>query len=169
MGEKRISGFFSPDETIIYSCKEMGKRRQARELALQVLFHMEFNVGDPDEVFQLICECFAPPKMIRPFSKDLVLGVWEKKEELDRLISVSSKHWKLGRMSHVDRNILRVGLFEMLYKKDIPPKVSIDEAVELGKKFGTDESGAFINGILDHVYNTIKEESSVEKEEKLPA
>ena len=131
----------------------MGKRRRARELAIQVLFHLEFSPGDQNDSFDLICEHFSPPGDIRSFSQELVRGIYGKKKELDRLIRESSKHWRLERMSHVDRNILRLAVFEILHIEDIPPKVSIDEAVELGKKYGTEESGAFINGILDYIYN----------------
>ena len=139
----------------------MGKRRQARALTVQVLFHMEFSPGDPDEGFRLISESFDSPPEIRTFSRQLVLGIWENREKLDKLITQSSKNWRLERMSHTDRNILRVGVFEMLFMNDIPPKVSIDEAVELGKKFGTEESGAFINGILDNIYNQLKRDGSL--------
>lgn len=141
----------------------MGKRRRARELAIKVLFHMEFTPGDPDEVFQLICENFDPSRSVMPFSRELVLGVCKNEEALDRLISRSSKHWRLERMSRVDKIILRMGVSEFLYMKDIPPKVSIDEAVELGKKYGTEDSGAFINGVLDNIYNSLKKEGAVEK------
>ena len=134
----------------------MGKRRRARELAVQVLFHMEYNPGDPDAGFKLICENFRPSKAVRAFSRELVRGVLGKREELDGLIKRSSKNWRLERMSPVDRNILRVAVFEILYLQDIPPKVSIDEGVELGKKFGTEESGSFINGILDHIFNSMQ-------------
>jgi transcription antitermination factor NusB len=130
----------------------MGRRRRARELALQVLFHMEFNSEDGNEAFDLVCESFAPPEDIRAFSRLLVLGVWEKKDELDALIGRSSINWRLERMSRVDKSILRLAAYEILYMKDIPPKVSIDEAVELGKKYGTEDSGAFINGVLDKIY-----------------
>jgi len=133
----------------------MGKRRQARELALKVLFHMEFNPGDPEEVFHLICENFGSPGSTIPFSRELVLGVCKNKEDVDRLIRRSSENWRLERMSYVDRCILRLGVFEILFMEDIPPKVSIDEAVELGKKYGTEDSGAFINGILDNIYNKL--------------
>lgn len=136
----------------------MGKRRQARELAIQVLFHLEFCPGDPEEGFELVCKSFSPPKEIRAFSKQLVLGIWEHREALDRTIGNSSLNWRLERMSHVDRNILRIGAYEIMYMGDIPPKVSIDEAVEMGKKYGTEESGAFINGILDNIYDGIKGE-----------
>jgi transcription antitermination factor NusB len=139
----------------------MGKRRRARELAIQVLFHLEYNPGDPEESFATICKSFLPPKEVRSFSKDLVLGVWKNKEDLDRLIGRASKNWRIERMSRVDRNILRIAVFEVVYMGEIPPKVSIDEAVELGKKYGSEESGAFINGVLDHIYNQLgaKEEA----------
>jgi transcription antitermination factor NusB len=134
----------------------MGKRRRARELAIQVLFHMEYNPGDPGESFDRVCESFGPPKEVRAYSREVVLGVWENKADLDRLIRRSSKNWRVERMSRVDRNILRMAIYEVVYRKDVPPKVSIDEAVELGKRYGTEESGAFINGILDHIYNALK-------------
>jgi transcription antitermination factor NusB len=139
----------------------MGKRRQARVLTVQVLFHMEFNPGDPEEGFDLISENFESPEEIREFARHLVLGIWAKRVELDALISRSSRNWRLERMSHVDRNVLRLGTFEMLFMKDIPPKVSIDEAVELGKKFGSEESGAFINGVLDNIFNQLKREGAL--------
>jgi transcription antitermination factor NusB len=141
----------------------LGNRRKARELAIQVLFHMEFNPGDPGETFELVCAHFHSPLSIREFSKKLVCGVWENKEYLDRRLRQASKNWRLERMSRVDRSILRLGAFEVLFMEDIPPKVSIDEAVELGKKYGTEESGAFINGILDNIFN----ESRLEKNESL--
>ena len=141
----------------------MGKRRRARELAIKVLFHMEFTPGDPDGVFQLICENFDSSRSVMPFSRELVLGVCKNADTLDRLISRSSKHWRLERMSRIDKIILRMGVSEFLYMNDIPPKVTIDEAVELGKKYGTDDSGAFINGVLDNIYNSLKKEGVVEK------
>ena len=87
----------------------------------------------------------------RPFAESLVQGVDSHRSEIDGLIVSASEHWRLERMSIVDRNILRIALYEMLYCADIPPKVSINEAIDLGKTFGTEESGAFINGILDHI------------------
>lgn len=127
-------------------------------LTIQVLFHMEYSPDSPEESFQLVSESFDSPAGILDFSRDLVLGIWKNREDLDKLIRQASKNWRLERMSRVDRNILRVGVFEILFMKDIPPKVSIDEAVELGKKFGTEESGAFINGILDNIYNKLTQE-----------
>jgi transcription antitermination factor NusB len=133
----------------------MGKRRRARELAIQVLFHLDFNVDDPNKVFDLICENFNSQRSIRPFSRQLVLGVCEKMKELDGLIRQASKNWKLERMPRLDKCILRLATFEILFIEDIPPKVSIDEAVEIGKKFGSNDSGSFINGVLDNIYNTL--------------
>jgi transcription antitermination factor NusB len=141
----------------------MGKRRRARELATQVLFHMEYAPGDPGESFERVCESFSPPKEVRAYAREVVVGVWENRAELDRLIRGSSKNWRVERMCRVDRNILRIAIYEVLYRKDVPPKVSIDEAVELGKRYGTEESGAFINGILDHIYNQLKAEGVVDQ------
>jgi len=133
----------------------MGKRRRARELAVQVLHHLEYTPGNPEDSFDTVCKSFLPPREIRPFAKDLVLGVWRNKEDLDKLISRASKNWRIERMSRVDRNILRIAVYEVMYMGDIPPKVSIDEAVELGKRFGAEDSGAFVNGVLDYIYNTL--------------
>ena len=130
----------------------MGNRRKARELVTQVLFHMEYSPDDPEKSFELICNNFNAPRSLRLFAMELIKGIWEKKDQIDRIIQKSSKNWKMGRMSKVDRSILRLSVYEMFFLDDIPPKVSIDEAVELGKRFGTEESGAFINGILDNVY-----------------
>ena len=132
-------------------------------MAIKVLFHLEFTPGTPEDVFELICENFGSSKSIRSFSKELVLGVCAKREELDQLISSASEHWRLERMSRVDRTILRLGAFEILVMKDIPPKVSIDEAVELGKMYGTEESGSFINGVLDNIYNNLKQKDVLQK------
>ncbi|MBW2021733.1 MAG: transcription antitermination factor NusB [Deltaproteobacteria bacterium] len=132
----------------------MGKRRRARELAVKVLFHMEYNNGDPEKAFDLVCQHFGAPHSVRGFSRDLVEGVVEHRQEVDARIRKASKNWRLERMSRVDRSVLRLATYEIVFRDDIPPKVSIDEAVELGKKFGSADSAAFINGILDNIYNT---------------
>ncbi|MBU1904701.1 MAG: transcription antitermination factor NusB [Proteobacteria bacterium] len=140
----------------------MGERRRARELAVQVLFHLEFSPGDPSEIFDLICENFNAQKSIRDFSRKLVLGVWEEKETLDRVIAQASRNWRIERMARLDRSILRLAAFEIMFVQDIPAKVSIDEAVELGKKFGSEDSGRYINGVLDNIYNTLSENNQSE-------
>jgi transcription antitermination factor NusB len=133
----------------------MGKRRKARELAVQVLFHLEFNPGDPEEAFDLICENFEASKSVRPFSKELVVGVWENRQELDELIQGASRNWRVSRMPRLDRSILRLAAYEILYAPGIPPKVSIDEAVEMGKRLGSEDTSSFVNGILDNIYNNL--------------
>jgi len=133
----------------------MGRRHRARELAIQVLFHLEYSPGDPEEAFDLVCTHFELPSASRGFAKALVMGVQREREVLDRWIREASRNWRVERMSKVDRNILRLGAFELAHQDDIPAKVSIDEAVELGKKYGSEESGAFINGILDTISNRL--------------
>ncbi|MFH0995628.1 MAG: transcription antitermination factor NusB [Pseudomonadota bacterium] len=129
----------------------MGNRRKSRELAIQALFFMDLNAHFAEEKLSLFCENFLPSSQLRPFFLNLVRGVSSARTEIDALIERFSNNWKISRMSGVDRNIMRVAVFEMLCCKDIPCKVSINEAIDLGKKFGTEESGAFVNGILDSI------------------
>ena len=133
----------------------MGKRRKARELAIKVLFSLEFSKIEPEASFDLIYSNFDFSEDVRNFSKELVLGVCFHLEEMDSLIDRTSRNWRLDRIGFIDRAILRLSIYEFLYREDIPYKVSINEAIDLGKKFGSKESGAFINGILDKVYNKI--------------
>jgi len=129
----------------------MGTRRQARELAMQALFYMDIRKKSSQEMLERFCENFRPSKKIRPFFLELVNGVLRVKSDIDALIEQFSKNWKIGRMTCVDRNVIRIAVYEILYCEDIPLKVSINEAVDVGKKFGSEESGAFINGIIDSV------------------
>ncbi len=127
---------------------------------------MEVNPADPEEAFDLVCQNFDGEEAMGPFSKELVLGVYEKRSELDRLIIRASKNWRLERMPYVDRSILRMATFEILYMEDVPPKVSIDEAVDIGKRFGTEDSGSFINGVLDNIYGALVQEGRLKKTEQ---
>ena len=130
----------------------MGNRRKSRELAMQALFYMDMNPnGSKDTALERFCTNFTPSKKARPFFLKLVTGVIQTKSELDSIIENFSDHWKIGRMACVDRNIIRIAVYELMYCRDIPSKVSINEAVDIGKRFGTEESGAFINGILDSI------------------
>ena len=113
---------------------------------------MEFNPESPSE------PDFEAPAEARPFAERLVEGVFQSLAEIDARIVTASENWRMERMSVVDRNILRIALYEMLHCADIPPKVSINEAVDLGKTYGSEESGGFINGILDHLYTQLGEE-----------
>ncbi len=142
-----------------------GRRRRSREIALQVLCQMEASEVAAEEAFRLYSEAVAfdpegDPELAAspealPFAEQLVTGVSYSREEIDALISSASEHWRLERMSVVDRNVLRIALFEMLHCGDIPPKVSINEAIDIGKTFGAEESGAFINGVLDNLFASL--------------
>ncbi len=134
----------------------MGIRRQARELALQVLYQMDLNRMPPDQAVDAVCASFDVPQEPRSFARLLVEGVSVHREEIDRRIEDASENWRLDRMAPVDRNILRIALYEMFYRDDIPPRVSINEAIELAKRFGTQDSRAFINGVLDKLYRALE-------------
>jgi N utilization substance protein B len=134
----------------------MGNRRKSRELAMQALFYMDMNKNDSNELLERFCGNFTPSKKARPFFLKLVKGVIQAKPEIDSIIETFSDNWKMSRMACVDRNIMRIAVYELLYCRDIPPKVSINEAIDVGKKFGTEESGAFINGILDSIHMALK-------------
>lgn len=130
----------------------MGNRRRSRELAMQALFFIDMSRKDSEELLDLFCVSFAPTKKAQPFFRQLVKGVLDSKQDIDALIERFSNNWKIGRMSCVDRNVMRIAVYELLYCSEIPPKVSINEAIDIGKKYGTEESGAFINGILDSIH-----------------
>ena len=129
----------------------MGVRRRAREIALQVLYQREFNRVEVEEVLNLFWNNFEVLKGAMNFSERLIKGVEQHREDLDRIIEKYSSNWRIDRMAHVDRNILRIATYELLYCDDIPPKVAINEAIDIGKKYGSEDSGAFINGVLDKV------------------
>lgn len=129
----------------------MGHRRKARELAMQALFFMDMEQNDSDEIIELFSHNFEITGEIQPFFLKLVSGVKTNLSEIDALIEKFSSNWKLYRMSGVDRNVMRIAVFELLFCKDIPKKVTINEAIDIGKKFGSIESGAFINGVIDSI------------------
>jgi N utilization substance protein B len=129
----------------------VGLRRRAREIALQVLYQRELNSLEVEEALNLFRNNFEVWKGAMDFSERLVKGVEEHREDLDRVIEHYSSNWKVDRMAHVDRTILRIATYELLYCNDIPPRVAINEAIDIGKKYGSEDSGAFINGILDKV------------------
>lgn len=143
----------------------MGSRRRARELALQTLFATEFGARTPGECVSDMKSRASEPasddaelaQLVRAdedsqrFAEQLVNGVLENLTDIDGLIGSASTNWKVKRMARVDRNILRMACFELRYLKDIPPKVTLNEAVEIAKRYGSTESGAFINGILDRI------------------
>lgn len=129
----------------------MGIRRKSREFAMQALFYMDTMHNISSELIDGFCENFLSSQKANTFTINLIRGVIENREEIDTIIERFSSHWKIGRMPCVDRNVLRIAVFELLFCQDIPPKVSINEAIDIGKRYGTEESGAFINGILDTI------------------
>jgi transcription antitermination protein NusB len=129
----------------------LGKRRKAREFALQVLYQGNIAKQGMGQTSAQLWRHFSPEQEQDAFAEQLIRGVLEHGEEIDRLIVQSSEHWRLDRMSIIDRNVLRIALYELLYCPDIPPKVTLNEAIDLAKQFGSEESGSFINGILDRI------------------
>jgi len=133
----------------------MGKRRSSRELALKFLYQFELNGGDLDEQIKLFLERNSSQEDVANFMKELVVSIIDKMEEIDEIIQKFSDHWILDRMTVIDRNILRMGTCELLFNFLTPPKVVINEAIDIAKKYGNEASPEFINGILDKVYNEI--------------
>jgi len=125
----------------------MGKRRKAREIILKALFQMDIGRINLEDAL-LYAYGRVQDEKIKEYASSVVRGAWDNLADIDRIISEKSKNWKINRIANVDRNILRIAIYEMLYREDIPTSVSINEAVELAKKYGTEESGKFVNGIL---------------------
>ena len=134
----------------------MGKRRAARELALKFLYQTEFNSNSPDSELNSFCERANVSEEIQDFTQTLIKNIFIHKKEVDGLLKKISANWGPDRMAMIDKNILRLGICELLFDSTTPPKVVINEAVEIAKKFGTEESPDFINGILDKVYKDSK-------------
>lgn len=131
----------------------MSRRRRARELALQALYEMEFNKNDMDIAVAMtnFWKNHYCGNEVRKFANKLVIGTRESISSIDTTISSYADNWELERINIVDRNILRYATYELLFMDDIPPIVTINEAVEVAKKFSTENSGGFINGILDRI------------------
>lgn len=125
-------------------------RRESREKVFQTLFMMDFLGVGPDEAIPLFALTSEPPSDPE-YYREAVNGVWEHRKEVDALIRQAAENWRLERMALVDRNILRLGAYEICHSDDVPYVVAINEAVDLGKRYGSEESGAFINGILDKI------------------
>ena len=135
----------------------MHKRRKAREVALQILYGLDTQDGKLAETIALFWNNFdntsdEMSEEVRKFADELVEGTWKNLEKIDDLISSNSENWTIGRMSRVDKSILRMAVYELLFCPDIPPKVTLNEAIDLGKIYGSENSGAFINGILDALF-----------------
>jgi transcription antitermination protein NusB len=131
----------------------MGSRHQSRERALQILFQYDIH-GKPGLWLEEFWKPLKDSEESRAFAERLVAGVREHQKELDALIGRYATNWKISRMQIVDRNILRLGAYELLWLDEVPAKVTMNEAIELAKDFGDDEAAKFVNGILDKVLAT---------------
>ena len=134
----------------------MGRRRQGREMALQALYRAEVT-GDPSpQAIELLWEHFEAPVSARGFALELVHGVLESKDDIDGRLGEAAENWSLGRFSRVDLNVLRIAVYELLQRDErVPTSVVLDEAIEIARRFGGEESSQFVNGILDRVAATL--------------
>jgi transcription antitermination protein NusB len=136
----------------------MGTRRNSREIALQFLYQEDFTIGadqqfgyDLEERFELFCNLFQVNRKARAYAVELLQGVSSNLTRLDQLISEAATNWRMTRIAPTDRNLLRIAVFEILVRSDVPPQVAINEAVEIAKRFAGDDSPKFINGVLDAI------------------
>ncbi len=140
----------------------MSSRHLARSITLQSLYEWDFSGGkkDPQEVIEKNIEDAKDEIKDKEFIYSLVQGVISNIEELNKIISAAAPEWPLDKITTIDRNVLRIGLYELIYgnKEEVPPKVAINEAIELAKSFGGSSSGRFVNGVLGTVYKEINEE-----------
>ena len=129
----------------------MGTRHLGRELALKALYQMDIRADASNEDLVLLFETFTASDEVRRFATRLVEGVRGEQIALDRQVAAALEHWSIGRLSRVDHNILRMALYELMRIEDVPARVTIDEAIELAKTYGDQNSGRFVNGVLDQV------------------
>ncbi len=135
----------------------MGVRRKARESALKMLYAWEVSKNPVERVIDTYWRDFEPQQEGREFSDQIFRGTVEHLQELDRAIQQASAHWKLNRMAALDRNLLRLATFELFYLEDVPKRVTLNEAIEIAKRFGTEDSWAFINGVLDKLAQSVED------------
>jgi transcription antitermination factor NusB len=140
----------------------MKRREQARQIALQALYQLDVRQEDlGPEIVEFLRESTKEPEVYF-FARRLTEGTWAWREEADRLIREAAEHWRPERMAILDRNVLRLAAYEISQCPDIPPRVAIDQAIELAKRFSSAESGAFVNGVLDKILRLVKGEGAAE-------
>lgn len=133
----------------------MGKRRKARELVLKSLYSYEISNIEPNTTLDDLLSESTLDQSSRIFASQLYNKVLENRKSIDNMIKECVDNWDINRLAIIDKNIIRMGICELLFFGDIPQKVSMDEAIELAKKYGAEDSGSFVNGILDHVANNL--------------
>jgi N utilization substance protein B len=143
----------------------MGKRRKARESTLQILFQLEFDDKQPEKVIDSFWKNQKATNEIKEHCRWLVEGITSHRENIDRLIQSVSANWRISRMAIVDRNVLRIAVFELLHEEDLAPAIVINEAIEIVKKYSSEEGATFVNGILDAVRKEIQKMKNLSKEE----
>lgn len=145
----------------------MANRHLLRTVALQALFEWDFNnqQGDINEITTRAIAEFAPGADDGDFAVELVSGVVENMAALDEIIVKTAPEWPIAQITVIDRNVLRLGIYELQFSKKIPPKVAINEAVEMGKRFGGESSGKFVNGVLGTLYKDMAPEEKEDKDE----
>ena len=136
----------------------MGSRRKAREAAVQMLFQIDLSGEDPARAIELYKQYLGEADEADEFAIELVRGCCAEREAIDAKIREVSRHWRLERMARVDRNILRLAAYELLHLAEVPRKVTLNEAVELAKRFGDEDSPAFVNGVLDRIASDLGKE-----------
>ena len=134
----------------------MGHRRQGREYALQLLFQVEMTRDSIAEVEQRFWVSQNPNQVARAFASELAVGTLEKLVDIDERIARATEHWRPERMAVVDRNVLRIAVFELVHSQETPTAVVMDEAIEVVRKFGAPESAPFINGVLDAIRRDVE-------------
>ena len=142
----------------------MGKRRKARESTLQILFQLEFDDPQLEKVIEQYWQYRKASEEIRQYTDCLVKGIISHKKDIDKIIQSVSEHWRISRMAVVDRNILRMAVFELLFEQNIAPAIVINEAIEIAKKYSNEEAATFVNGLLDAVRKKIESVKKAGKE-----
>ncbi|MBI5466922.1 MAG: transcription antitermination factor NusB [Candidatus Kerfeldbacteria bacterium] len=142
----------------------MSNRHLARTVAMQTLYEWDFNGRVTNDVLGLLKENFkqfAPDFSDEGFSEALIRGVMDNREDIDTTITKYAPEWPLEQITIVDRNVLRLGVFELMYSQDVPPKVAINEAIELAKGFGGESSGRFVNGVLGAIFRDLQAQGKI--------
>lgn len=146
-----------------------GTRRRAREAALKILYQMDLASTPAEEAIEAYWQCFDLEAEGDEYAGELVRGIAEALDTVDITIREASTKWRLERMARVDRNVIRIGTYELLYRQDVPTRVVLDEAIELGKRFGSEDSGAFVNGVLDRIAQGARAEDFESEEVESPS
>jgi transcription antitermination protein NusB len=133
----------------------MATRRQGREFALQILYQIDITSVQPREALALFWQNFEPSADTRNFTHELVEGVWRERTRIDKLIADAAEHWRIGRLPRVDLNVLRLATYELLAYPHLAPGVIINEAIEIARRFCSDDAPLFVNGVLDRIATVI--------------